>query len=204
MHGSSEGEGNPVNSLFNNFGVLPPFEGSPADPMDFTPYRWTSGDLVRRMGFSPERIKLLSHLMEYRRALRVEGVQGLQWLDGSFLEDAERLKGRAPNDIDVMNLVLHDPQITPSHSAWPLLTDRPALKSTYHLDVMEPIALYVDPTGRHAVCLETFTYFFSLFSHTRMDHFGFPVWKGMIELELSSNVSEDDEAFSIIASGVAP
>lgn len=101
-----------------------------------------------------------------------------------------------------MNLVLQDPRAMPSPEAWALLCDRDSLKTTYNLDVMAPIPLYFDTFGRHVVGLEGLSYFFSFFSHTRPDYFGFPVWKGMIQLELSSNSEEDEEAISLLEPGV--
>lgn len=189
---------------FNNWGLLPPYVGNPALPSAFTPYAWTAEDLTKRMGFNATRKSLLSNLIEYRKELRNSGVTGIQLIDGSFLEDSERLQGRPPGDIDIINLIHQDPKSMPTPHVMNLLTNRSELKIKYQLDVMAPIPLFFDNLGRPAVGLESFTYFFSLFSHCRDKHFGFPVWKGMVQLDLTSNSNEDDGAILLLMTGATP
>jgi hypothetical protein len=157
-------------------------------------------ELVSRLGYSPERRALLGNLFDYRRNLRTFGIHGFQWIDGSFTEDCERLKRRAPGDIDLMNLVVDPPQSLRGTEGMRLLLDRTFIKEAYHLDVMQPFPLGLDPDGRPMVGLQGLTYFFSLFSHSRPDYYGHPVWKGMIELALLSD-EEDSEAISLLARG---
>lgn len=189
---------------FNNWGILPPYVGNAAAPDEFTPYEWTTESLTRKMGFNDHRKMLLANLIEYRNELRKNGVCGIQLIDGSFLEDSERLQGRPPGDIDIINLIYQDPKQMPTPIVMNLLTNRSELKTKYHLDIMEPIPLFYDTLGRPAVGLGSFTYFFSLFSHCRDKHFGFPVWKGMVQLELTSNPLEDAGASLLLAPGVTP
>lgn len=173
-------------------------------PNAFSPYRWAPERLVNSLGFSPARKALLRNLFDYRKQLRAFGVQGIQWIDGSFTEDCERLKGRSPNDIDLMNLIFPPPQELLNTERMRLLMDRSYIKETYRLDVMQPFPLAEDGHGRPMVGLHGLTYFFSLFSHSRPEAYGVPVWKGMIELALSSDDAEDQAAIQLLAQGDTP
>ena len=75
--------------------------------------------------------------LDHRAALRATGIMGgLQWLDGSFLEDKE------PSDLDLVIFVTPPPGAT-DMAGWrrflatqsrPL--DRPTLKAQFKLDVL--------------------------------------------------------------------
>lgn len=193
-----------MSNLFSAWGVIPPYEGQADAPDAFSPYQWAPERLVQTLGFSSERRDLLENLFEYRRRLRSVGVEGIQWLDGSFTEDCERLKGRSPGDIDLMNLVFSPDRERLGTEGVRLLMDRAFIKESYHLDVMQPFPLGLDGYGRPMVGLHGLTYFFSLFSHARPEPYGIPVWKGMIELALSSDDNEDREAIQLLAQGDPP
>lgn len=63
-------------------------------------------DVVMRFGTSGERRHVLQGWLAHRAALHHLGlVSGFQWIDGSFVEDVETLRGRAPNDVDVVSFV---------------------------------------------------------------------------------------------------
>ena len=71
-----------------------------------SPYRTTLTEVVKHFAITPERVHLLTGLINYRQALYDAGVRrGFQWLNGSFVElveaDEER-PNRSPNDIDVV------------------------------------------------------------------------------------------------------
>jgi len=85
-------------------GVLPPFIGqTSADGAHVSPYEVDISDVIMRYATSPERIKILTGLLEYRKALAALGiVTGFQWLDGSFVEDVETIRSRPPGDIDLV------------------------------------------------------------------------------------------------------
>lgn len=77
---------------FTVSGVLPPFIGG--DPTSFTgqaPYRTSMVEVVNRFSFSIERVAILEGLFDYRDKMRSLNVKGYQWLDGSFVEDCEKL-----------------------------------------------------------------------------------------------------------------
>ena len=88
---------------WNSAGLLPPFLGNPASP-DRSPYRASLSDTMVRFGSEGEgRRELLAGLLYFRAALHEAGLtMGFQWIDGSFVEDVESLRERAPVDIDVV------------------------------------------------------------------------------------------------------
>ncbi len=84
-------------------GVLPPINPASPTSTDRSPYQIGIFDFALRFGTSTDRNRSLLGLLEYRQVLRELGIaQGFQWIDGSFLEDVERLEGRVPNDLDVV------------------------------------------------------------------------------------------------------
>ena len=87
-------------------GIIPPVD--PNDPASFnrSPYRTSLVDVVARFGSTQSRRELLSGLLDFRAALHGAGLtRGFQWIDGSFVEDVESSRGRAPGDIDVAAFV---------------------------------------------------------------------------------------------------
>ena len=90
--------------LLNASGVLPPFAGGdPATPGSMSPYPASMTELTGRFASTPERVDLLSGLIKYRAALAAAGItNGYQFIDGSFVEACETLRGRSPRDIDVV------------------------------------------------------------------------------------------------------
>ena len=89
---------------WNNAGLLPPFLGNPASPRDRSPYRASLSETMVRFGSAGvDRRELLSGLLDFRAALHEAGLtRGFQWIDGSFVEDVESSRERAPRDIDVV------------------------------------------------------------------------------------------------------
>jgi hypothetical protein len=172
--------------------VLPPFmhgdvTGAQAAPR--SPYRATMTELVTRFATSRERAAILRGFKQFRDALRGVGfVEGFQWLDGSFVEACEVVKGRPPGDIDVVS-VLRRPDAVAADSAWlqfveqygATLLDSDYCKATYSCD-----AYFIDLNIPPRFVSEQTTYWFGLFSHQR-DSFR---WKGMVQVDLRS----DDEA----------
>ena len=68
-----------------------------------SPYVVTISDVIRRYATSAERIEILVGLLKFRADLRTAGfIDGFQWFDGSFVENIEETRGRAPADIDVV------------------------------------------------------------------------------------------------------
>ena len=105
---------------FTSSGVLPPFiDASPTDPAKRSPYSCDMFQLVERFCTSAHRARLLLGLNAYRKHLIDGGfVSGYQWIDGSFVEDAETTRGRSPSDIDVITLFNRPIKYQVSKVAW--------------------------------------------------------------------------------------
>lgn len=171
-------------------GVLPPFVpgATPSDAGAVSPYRTDFAGFAERFALTVERKAILSGLLAYRTALRAIGIAtGFQWIDGSFVEECEAVRGRAPKDIDLITFSFR-PKDYAETSAWrtlvhsrPDLFDPETTKSIYKCD-----AYFVD-LGAHPVQVVAQTrYWFGLFSHQRDTY----LWKGMIEVPFTE--SDDD------------
>ncbi|WP_312277246.1 DUF6932 family protein [Kosakonia cowanii] len=172
---------------FSVSGVLPPFlGGDPTVPAGQAPFRVTIDEVVDRFSFSLERIAILEGFLHYREQMRTLNVDGYQWLDGSFVEDCEGIRGRPPGDIDIVTFAYRpvDQQgaILDSHAFLALSNQRPDLfdpddaKQTYRCD-----AYYVDLNQKPHALAASVTYWCNLFSHTRVNS----LWKGMLQVMLN-------------------
>ncbi len=173
---------------FNHSHVLPPFLGQSHSSATASPYEVSATELINRFASSSERVNLLDGLLRYRAALGQLGfAQGFQWLDGSFVENAEKLRGQAPQDIDVVTFV-YPPANKAAHEIsvmmqeHPELFDRQQCLESYGCDTFL-VRLNVPA---HRLVRET-TFWHGFFSQRRDDQ----VWKGLLQLPLSS---DDDEA----------
>lgn len=176
---------------FNDGGVLPPFVGGDATgelQLPRSPYPASMEVLVERFATSAERAAIIKGLIGLRAGLRAAGlIQGLQWIDGSFVEACETIKGRPPGDVDVVNLVRRPNGVADDQAWLTFLTanhqlfDPQAAKAAFNCD-----AYFIDLDGDAGNVVEQAAYWFGLFSHQR-DTFR---WKGLVQLELE----EDDTA----------
>jgi len=176
-------------------GVLPPFLGeSPASRAMVSPYRSSTRDFVSRYCSSPVRAELLSGLLGYRRALLAAGiVDGFQWIDGSFIENVEELRGRPPADIDVVTFARRprDSVMDDAWGAWvsshfDACLNTEGIKDRYHCHTF-----FIDLDKCPDVLVRDTSYWYGLFSHQRET----ALWKGMVELPLSS---DDEEGVKIL------
>lgn len=169
-------------------GVLPPFVGATsADKANISPYEVDMSDVVLRYSTSPERIKILTGLLHYRKALAEIGIsQGFQWLDGSFVEDVEMLRSRPPGDIDLVTFahrpVQDDEEWAEMIDANQHLFDPDQTKAVYHCD-----AYFVDMSLSPELLIGDTAYWYGLFSHQRGAS---ATWKGMIRVSLASDDSQ--------------
>lgn len=77
---------------FNQSGVLPPFVSTPTCMATTSPYKTTLVNLINRFSYTPERMTILIGFIKHRLALKKAGlVTGIQWIDGSFVEDIEKI-----------------------------------------------------------------------------------------------------------------
>lgn len=164
-------------------GVLPPIDTSNPTSSERSPYVVSLSDFVLRFGSSPERARILDGLLRYRAVLHGAGlVEGFQWLDGSFAEDVEARVGRPPNDVDVVTFYRRPSGVSQRDLAGPLA---PLLgetsKTTFHVD-----GYFADLTQDASKLVRTTTYWYSMWSHRRDEH-----WKGFVQVDLSPREDAD-------------
>lgn len=166
-------------------GVLPPFTGeTSADKANVSPYQAEISDVIFRYATSPERVEILTGLVEYRKALADLGiVQGFQWLDGSFVEDVETIRSRPPGDIDLVTFA-HRTVADPDEWFGVVMSnlhlfDPEQSKLKYKCD-----AYFVDMSIDPELLVTNTAYWFNLFSHQRGAG---ATWKGMIRVSLTSD-----------------
>lgn len=180
----------PIPDFDGILNVLPPHLGNPTKSAELSPYRCTTEELCRRFSTSNARREILRGFMSLRGELLELGVEGFQWLDGSFVEDIETLDSRVPRDIDVVTFVSRpsDPSgvnsiLGPRPELWRL----PMVKQAFHVDH------YVIPLGSDPEALINHAqYWYGLFSHRRDG-----TWKGMLRVELEAT-ADDSAAWHLL------
>jgi hypothetical protein len=160
-----------------------------------SPFRVSLLDFVDHFSASPERRAILRGFLAFRGELRSFGLQrGFQWLDGSFVENIDRV--RPPNDVDVVTFSHRPPSMTNDHVAFRTAVQaRPGLfrpqltKASFSCD-----AYFVDLDSPDASWLVSQTrYWFGLFSHTRNTL----QWKGLVEVPFGQ-LDDDSIATKIL------
>lgn len=173
---------------FDMRGLLPPFIGADARTSDRSPYWTTMTDFASAFGTTSHRRHLLRNLISYRTLLTGEGyVGGIQFIDGSFVENVETLAGRDPGDIDVFSILNVPPKYVTAPAAWQAdglpfwqaeIVDRDRNKSRFNLDTYA--VLFEELQAQPMSLIGNVIYWYSLFSHQR-DTFA---WKGFVGLAL--------------------
>jgi hypothetical protein len=191
------GELMPIPS-FNANGILPPVAGSDPTDMDRSPYIVTMRELVQKFGTTPHRKQLLQNLIAYRNIISSGGyISGLQFLDGSFVENVEIHSNREPRDIDIFSLLnlpvryMEDPQSWQQggFKFWAEeIQNHPRNKERFQLDTYATLVEEFQLPG----LLKNVMYWYSLFSHQR-DTFA---WKGFVAVALDP--AQDAEALSLL------
>lgn len=157
-----------------------------------SPYKATMSEFVGRFCTSPERAAILRGFKRFRDELRVVGFEaGFQWVDGSFVEKCEAVKGRPPSDVDVVS-VLHRPVAHAGAVQWAAFVDAHGdtlLDQAHCKEEFSCDAYYIDLDIPSSLISEQTAYWFGLFSHQR-DTFR---WKGMLQIDLQC----DDDAAMI-------
>lgn len=179
---------------FTHSGVLPPFVGAnPAQIAGCSPYPVSSADLVATFATSVARNNLLRELFQYRADLRALGiVAGFQWLDGSFLEDVETIRGRPPKDIDLVTFAPR-PQHAQTDAQWGALIS--ANVGLFQPPIGKLDAYYVDLNLPVEILIRRATYWSGLFSHQRDT----ALWKGLLQLDIT-----EDDSVAVDALGKLP
>lgn len=176
----------PIPSLTNS-GLLPPFLGPDGATPERSPYVATMTEFASSFGWSADRRKLIQGLLDYRTLFYNDDyINGIQFVDGSFVEDCETIRGRSPGDIDVFTIVSAPQKYQSNLSLWmragfPYWTDeliaRKKNRERFSLDTIGVIWDDLLPDS----AIGTVIYWYSLFSHQKNTF----AWKGFITLPLS-------------------
>jgi len=117
---------------------------------------------------------------------------GIQFLDGSFVEDIERHSGREPGDIDVFSLLSVPQRYAQNPASWQPdgfrfwreeIQNQPLNKSRFALDTYA--VLIEDRPFVHLV--KDVMYWYSLFSHQKLTF----AWKGFVAVLLDQQQDAD-------------
>ena len=182
----------PFDAILN---VLPPHVGDPRDINQVSPYECTSNELCGRFRGTAERDAILSGFLDLRQELRGAGLDGFQWVSGSFVEDIKAQESRPPRDVDVVTFVIAPAASAEIQAA--IVAKEPRLLSRNYVKAQFLVDHFVTGIRVHPIFLIRFVrYWYGLFSHRR-DR----VWKGMLILPFSQDPTEDDAARQIMAPG---
>lgn len=188
----------PIPSFAAN-GLLPPIAGPTAVDRNRSPYFATPIELVQSFGTTPRRQHLLRNLLSYRSLMYNNGyLSGIQFLDGSFVENVECHSNREPGDIDVYSLldapeeILQNPTLWQSDQGYKFWADEiqnhPLNKKRFELDTY---ALLIQELP-FPYLIQDVLYWYSLFSHQKLTF----AWKGFVAVPLDKN--QDDDAIALL------
>src|SRR5690606_3807839 len=153
------------------------------------PYQTNLLEIAQMLCNSAERREILLGLIDYRANLRAAGItQGFQWIAGSFLEDCETQRQRAPKDIDIVTFARR-PATAQSQQDWELFYGANSHLFNQHITQSDHKcdAYYVDLHLPPEFIVSKSRFWFGLFSHQRDTY----IWKWLLELSLAAN---DDAA----------
>jgi len=196
---------NQEKSMFNMRGLIPPFYDSPTSSIR-SPYPISLARFVRQFSIgcarfnTARRLSLLRGLLSYRKMLHDAGIiYGYQWVNGSFVTYKELMFNEAPNDIDVLNIVIlpeGDTQESFSQNHNELFSTED-IKQSLHVDAYY---LCLDPHQIElASLLDQVNYWNNLWSHQRDTL----LWKGYFQLDISPDGDRDAlEELEEISKGV--
>lgn len=180
---------------FTGSGVLPPFVGAdPAQIAGVSPYETTLSELVVRLGTSQDRKDILRGFLAHRQALLQHGINGIQWLDGSFVEDAESIYGRNPKDIDIVTFFARPPALV-DHQVWQnfLGANQSIFQPSIAKVQFKTDPYFVDISFGPLHVIDQATYWYGLFSHQRLTS----LWKGLLKVWLDPR-RDDANALQIL------
>ena len=176
--------------------VVPPIRpGTTGDwghlPDVRSPYRATLSEFVLRFAVSPQRVRLIRGLLDYRRDIHTNGIQrGFQWVNGSFLEYVEQrqYEPHEPNDIDVVTFYHIERGTNPDTK---FLFSPENTKKFFDVD---GYGVQLGPTLTKERT-ELIAYWHGMWSHRERDG----MWKGYVVIDLDP--SEDGPAGELLNSG---
>ena len=175
--------------FWNAQGVLPPIDDQDPTSPNRAPYATDVLQIIERFSTSNERCSVLEGYLAHRAELHRMGITGgLQWLNGSFMENVELLESRAPNDMDVVTFADIAPATEAALTAddVKILTDNPWIKAIFKVDFY--LMLLSDRPER---LIEMAAYWYSMWSHRRSQQ-----WKGFLSVSL--NPTYDQQAKDLL------
>ena len=185
---------------FDTRGFLPPFNGNDGATADRSPYFCTMTELCASLSTTDHRKDLLRKLIAYRALIASEDyVAGIQFIDGSFVENIELTEARNPNDIDVFSILAPPTKYHADPTAWnsrglPFwrseIADNAKNRTRFSID---SYALMMD-MGQPVIFLRNTLYWYSLFSHKKATF----AWKGFVAVPLDKT---DDQAALLALGG---
>lgn len=164
--------------------VLPPCSTDGGKVREISPYLSTIEEFVDRFSTSAARKALLLRLLDFRAELYRLGIDGFQWLDGSFVENIEMQAQRDPKDIDAVTFVRKPPdgsdfeRIARENGIW----FPRQVKNTYGID-----NFWVHLALRPDNLVKVATFWHGLFTHRRSDQ----LWKGMVTVSIFDKGADD-------------
>jgi hypothetical protein len=150
-------------------------------------------------------VDILKGFFSYRKRIRAYGIQGSQWICGSFTEDCEKQRGRYPGDIDIINLFWDNTIPSPGmplHPEFRAFINAAENEEIYRCHAFTMSVVIPSPGPHRFANLDIAAYWLGFFGHTRPGIHDFPMWKGMVEISLGSD-TEDDAAVIHLSNGGA-
>lgn len=175
---------------FDHNYVLPPYIGeSPTQRAQQSPYHADIMDLCKCFATTHSRVEILKGFIQFRLEAYTHGISNtIQWIDGSFVEDKLNRENAEPNDIDVVTFInLPQPIQLTILDTFPAFVDSNISKQRYYVDH------YVLDISTPAAAVRNTQYWLQLFSHNR-----YGVWKGMLEVPLYQDNTEDLKAMDFL------
>ena len=172
-------------------GVLPPINSADPTSPYRSPYRVSLIDFVLRFGNTDPRRRIVVGFLDFRSALHGIGVDsGFQWVDGSFLEDIERVENRSPRDLDLVTFF----RLPEGQTQQTLLDANPDIFDNAYCKENFCVDAYFQPLNIRLLesLVAQSAYWYSVWSHRRNGY-----WKGYLQLDLSN--TDDETARANIA-----
>ena len=175
-------------------GILPPYLGDPRNSGNMAPYPTTLVKLVERFAYTAARRAIMTGFLKYRQELASFGfVAGFQWINGSFLEDIEKLETRDPKDIDIVTFFRRPVSAQGSDDWFNFVSAKPEIFSPLrNKNQFKSDTQFVDLDLRAEEVAELTRFWFGLFSHRRDDQ-----WKGMLTIPLAIGL-DDQRALELL------
>jgi hypothetical protein len=167
-------------------GLIPPIDDRNPTGRNRSPYRVGLKEFIARFATTSPRMKILDGYLRLRKLLHEHGFcSGFQWVNGSFVENAEAVRGRPPMDIDVVSF-LAEPALTTNLTVEDAL-DADMVKNSFFVD-----HYMVELNLPSRLLVREAAYWFGVWSHRRTTN----QWKGFLQIDLEAD--EDEEASRLL------